>query len=289
MKSTFLYFGLILSLASLNGCENKDIDASLEIQKIEEEYAKVETAGSIEEISGYLQEAKENLEKYTSRSQSAKDVSGAGYDVGVIPSDNICPLYSEMVIVYLDNENNNPNSFQSGWTGNWEMTSQKNSYIKFCKVDGRLFSNVQGRFGLLKLGVNNPTGYNLVHTLRMDNQDSGTTTIYTTAADAAPNYVDGNRNFTGYFIEFENGDKSGLFPDLGFSYGVLGKASGNPLALASGTHYTDDEDNGCTTGESFAPSPPGAYYPIAFDIIRPSTGSGIQAKGTEFRLIKVRN
>ncbi len=275
---------LFAVLAFVSGCKNGELDPSSEVSEIASSYKKIETRASNEEIDKQLLRGKEHLEKYTSRYHSARDVSGAGYDVGVVPETSSCPLSSEMVGFYIDNENTGNNTRTNGWKGAWTTETGGDSYLRFCKIDGRLFNNMQGTFGVLKLGPNNPTGFQEVRLLSMDNQDSGWTSIPTGASNAAPNWVDGD-NLRLHFTQFKiaSGATPTAFPNLGFSYGVMGWTA---LALETGQYYTDDEDHNNATSEKIVEGTSGNLV-ISYEFVRINNTSW-EVAGTNFRLSKVK-
>ncbi len=274
---------LLAALTFIASCKDGELDPSSEVSEIESSYEKIETRASREEIDEQLARGRQHLEKYTSRYRSARDVSGAGYDVGVVPATNSCPLSSEMVGFYIDNENKNNNTRTNGWKGAWTTETGGDSYLRFCKIDGRLLNNMQGTFGVLKLGPNNPSGFREVLLLSMDNQDSGWTSIPTGAANAAPNWVDGD-NLRLYFTNFKiaDGATPTAFPNLGFSYGVMGWTQ---LALETGQYYTDDEDDGNETDEELVEGTHSNQV-IPFDLVYNTTLTEVY--GTNFRLSKVK-
>ncbi len=285
MKTTYNCLPLALGIALLlSSCNGGDLEPSSEIEKISNSYQKIETGASKEEIDAVVKSGKEHMERYTSRYRSLRDVSGAGYDVGVVPTSVSCPLNSEMVVFFIDNENDGANTRTNGFKGAWEITGSKDSYLRFCKVDGRVFNNMQGTFAVLKLGPNNPTGFRAVSMLLMDNQDSGSTSIPSGASNVSPNYVDGD-NLRLVFTNFKlaDGATPTAFPNLGFSYGVMGWTQ---LSLENGQYYTDDEDHNNETTEALLEGT-GAGQWIPYDLVR-INNSSFEVAGTNFRLSKVK-
>lgn len=174
----------------------------------------------------------------------------SGYDVGVVPTDGVCPAFipTETVWFFMDCQDGSPSI--TGWdtayplyrpTG-WQVDQNKNVKLTFCRVDGRLFrttGSTYANFAVLRLGANVPAsgpGFTVSTIQRdFDNEDNNNTN--NRGGDIAPN--GSNSNTSLLFYRFQG--TTGGFPNLGFSYGVLGGGE-IPQPAYTGRLTTDDED-----------------------------------------------
>lgn len=275
MKRRLTNYGLLgaaLAALSLNACKNSEnqiepTSASKEFKKIETAYyagmEKHETVGGkkglqtiadqslIDEI---IRKGADNYVNFNARYSSARDISG-GYDVGVIPTGQGCPLSSEMIRLFVDNEDGGSNTVENDqpgntWNSSWQVVPDGNSEIFFCKIDGRLLNNSGGKFSVLKLGNLKPANVSSVNFLYLDCEDDGGTTRFMgygsindaqSAQISLPNVVDGAKNLYLYWYVYNNASGTGAFPDVSFEYGVLGDPAN---AIASSQFRMDDEDSG---------------------------------------------
>ncbi len=318
--------GIALSCTIFFGCdkplgsEDSDVaSVSKAMEKIEtayyeggdkvesvENYDKAETGSSFNTIAKSMKLSEEQYIKFNSRYKSARDISG-GYDVGVIPTNQGCPLNSELVKIYLDNDDGNSKTSESGsWNSSWQVLGNaKNTHMYFCKADGRLFSNSGGTFSVLKLGWNKPDNVQSLTNLFIDCEDTGGQSKFEPGfSDGAPNYFS-NQNLMSYWYVFNNYNSTNAFPDLGMQYGVLGTPANE---ISSSIFYTDDEDNangnwiqstevvgGGSTGTGSQIGAVGMYFemgqsaaPYFFGAQFMGNWGGYSAQGTKFRLARVK-
>ena len=156
-------------------------------------------------------------------------------DIGVIPDTN-CPANSESIRIYMDDEDDRNASRREGWVG----ATQGSTQFRFCRVNGDNFKPLSNNedYAVLKLSDSCPNN-SIEFNRYFDNEDDRNANNFT--GNIYPNIV--NRNTNLKFCYFE-GASYGMdaFPDIGVEYGVF--ASKNfSKSLASGTIYTDDEDD----------------------------------------------
>lgn len=197
-------------------------------------------------------EITESLRDYEERYRIATTLFD-GFDVGVIPSVNGCPTWSEKITIYMDCEDgdeathweDNPNISSDNYRGSWSVTSAGNLKMIYCRVDGRMFTEMVANnptctyapAAVLRLGTNFlGTG---IYQRVFDNEDNSNGNY--SIGDIAPNVS--NSNTTLYFVDLTDlgGPKSCVaqdYPDFGFSYGVL-----SATGLQWGWLKIDDEDS----------------------------------------------
>ena len=240
-------------------------DAALEpiIEKIETAYLagceKEEHAYQAEDETTASKEMQEAVRarllnyqrSFESRYKVTRNLS-EGYPVGVIPAIDACPAGSEKVKIFMDNQDNG-NTTGSGWTGSWSIDGNGNTGHTFCVVYGAAFRfmtfNAPTEYLLLRLG-NNKTVYMepRVWNVYIDNEDNNNKNALL-EGDFSPNVISKNgTNFQFWAIAGKNTpgpNQDAQFPDLGFSYGVLGTFTlpvvGGQAGM--GTLKTDDENN----------------------------------------------
>lgn len=188
---------------------------------------------------------------FESRYKVTRNLS-EGYPVGVIPAVDACPAGSEKVKIFMDNQDNG-NTTSSGWTGSWSIDGNGNTGHTFCVVYGAAFRfmtfNAPTEYLLLRLG-NNKTAYMepRVWNVYIDNEDNNNKNALL-AGDFSPNVINKNgTNFQFWAIAGKSTpgpNQESQFPDLGFSYGVLGTFTSPVVggAAGMGTLKTDDENN----------------------------------------------
>lgn len=170
------------------------------------------------------------------------------YDVGIIPGVNGCPSGSELLSIYLDDEDNNANS-SIGWVG--ATVQDLNTEFKICRVDGTQFPVIlHAPYAVLQLGTACPNGATIFsrkfsnEKFKNNNHASGNSGI-------SPNYVNKNQaNAQLSFCMFSGepfpgqmfGNGNTQFPALGVEYGVFA-ANDFPGILDSGSIHIDDEDD----------------------------------------------
>ena len=167
------------------------------------------------------------------------------YSVGVIP-DHIakCPL-SNLISIYMDDEDSGNANSHSGWIGATESTN--NTIFHFCRVDGNslspapLLANKSSRYSVLRLSNECPEG-SLTEQRYFDNQDGGNNNWF--RGDISPNVSDRNTrlNFCTYYSNSATSSIMKSFPEFGFPYGVIAPSNFS-LGKQAGWIYTDDEDN----------------------------------------------
>lgn len=220
---------------------------------------------------------------------SSGDISGVeqmygeSTDVGVLPNTAGCPTDSELITIYMDDEDSNNKSSSSGWTG--ASSSGSNTKLKFCRVRGEDFkplstsTSTARSYAVLMLGSSCPNGSTEL-SRKFDNEDSNNNNWWTAedSSDIAPNSQ--GSNTTLHFCLFTSGSSTmSSFPDLGISYGVLAPSSFSPTyALSTGSIHTDDEDDDNNNGYTV----PSSVSSIAKSIV--SSGSN-----TNLYLAKVHN
>lgn len=171
------------------------------------------------------------------------------YDVGIIPGANGCPSGSELLSIYLDDEDDNANS-SSGWVG--ATVQDLNTEFKICRVDGTQFPVIlHAPYAVLQLGTACPNGAT-IFTRKFDNENFKNNDH--SSGGISPNYVNKTQSnaqlsfcmFSGEPFPgqmFGNGNTQ--FPALGVEYGVFA-ANDFPGILDSGSIHIDDEDEGNT-------------------------------------------
>jgi hypothetical protein len=187
------------------------------------------------------------------------------YDVGVIAGSTTCGAGVSSIVVKLDNENNNPMSMALGWTGANYVDAIGNTFLHFCRADGRRFAPLIDDTGgaqaaydyaVLKLGTHCPNGSTEFGRF-FDNQDNDFGSNPDTAVlagNVAPSYVDGHKNFMmrlcifryagiGVPVMQQLPPAQNQFPALGYSYGVFAGDTFVGSALPKGLLVTDDEDH----------------------------------------------
>jgi hypothetical protein len=176
------------------------------------------------------------------------------FDIGVIPATRSCPVNSEAIVIFMDDEDNQNANGRGGWTG--AIISDRNISFFFCRIDGQLFrplttqfTATQDHYAVLKLGAACPN--NSVDFARgFDNEDNNNNN--SSFGNIAPNIS--NSNTTLRFCLFRSDAITmSAFPALGFSYGVFASSSFS-RRLASGFVNTDDEDTGNANSYSADPA-----------------------------------
>ncbi len=165
--------------------------------------------------------------------------------IGIIPQKRTCPIndsgLSELITIYMDDEDSANESRNSGWIG--AISQKNNTKFHFCKVDGKKFKslNTYDDYAVLKLGKQCPNGSK--HFIRVfDNEDNQNANY--SIGNIYPNIS--NRDTTLHFCLFK-GKGSGLsntmssFPTLGIKYGLFAPSNFSK-AIDKGYIHTDDED-----------------------------------------------
>jgi hypothetical protein len=172
------------------------------------------------------------------------------YDVGIIAGAYGCPLNSESIIVYLDNEDDRNANSSSGWIG--AIKQNRNTTFKFCRVNGQLFPQMPNvPYAVLQLGTCPQNAVSIMRTFN-DEDDWNEDTHSTSAGGSinpnlqyAPSFT--TLKFCMFLPYTPTFTATPNFPDLGVEYGVL--APGNlPVNYGAGTLHTDDEDRNNENG-----------------------------------------
>lgn len=164
------------------------------------------------------------------------------YDVGVIPNIAGVCLGGEAIEFLMDNEDDGNHSewILSDYRGSWVLGSGQtyggNIRMRFCRVDGRLFSSNEGQMTLLRLGSVPPSTSAVALARRFDNEDKNN--INSTSGNISPSANTGNT--TMHFWAWTSPMGAGINPSLGFGYGVIGNWSYNNHP--GGSVITDDEN-----------------------------------------------
>lgn len=170
-----------------------------------------------------------------------KPVKAGTFDIGIIPETESCPTGSELIRIFMDDEDTRNRNSRSGWIG--ATISNRNTTFIFCRVDGSAFTSMPGAYVVLLLSGQCPAGAS-PFTRRFDNQDgSNTNEVWTSMGGGIyPSTSDSNYTTLVFCSMPATAGSTGTFPDLGISYGVF--AAGDfPSALATGWFHTDDEDD----------------------------------------------
>jgi hypothetical protein len=167
--------------------------------------------------------------------------------VGVVRGPSGCgnlPAYD----VFFDNEDNRNANNRGGWIG--ATVSNKNTLLRLCGVDGRVFSPAAAQgasFALVSLAKTCPDGFTRFDRFH-DNEDNRPASWDTAPSGSATYTVQPEKNTNMAFCVAtgtSQGVPNSAFPSLGVSYGVFGgrtAAVAAPWALDRGFIYLDDED-----------------------------------------------
>jgi hypothetical protein len=160
------------------------------------------------------------------------------YDVGVIPNViGACGGNEQLTLRFDDEDSGNHSEWINyQYKGAWTLAGGNyggNTYLRFCRVDGRMFGTNEGYMTVLRLGSVPPTTSAIALARRFDNEDKNN--INSVTGDIAPSVNTGN--FTLHFWSMVN--PTGPNPYPGFGYGVIGtNYGGHPR----GVLLTDDEN-----------------------------------------------
>jgi hypothetical protein len=153
--------------------------------------------------------------------------------VGVIPNAEHCPRGYPEVLIKMDLEDDDNDSFIHGWAGGFRLDPQGNVYMVFCKVPGSEFrpladptSELWDRYpgtslnyAVLRMSESCPYG-SYPFSRYFDNEDNDNGNYY--RGNISPNAQNTNTTLEFcLFLEEDFASKMGVFPDFGFSYGVL--------------------------------------------------------------------
>ncbi|ACT95838.1 hypothetical protein Dfer_4637 [Dyadobacter fermentans DSM 18053] len=239
----------LLPASSIEKIETSYIEGC---QKVERGYFNEEETSASAEM---MEEVRSKLLSYQKsfelRYKVARNLS-EGYPVGVIPAVDACQVGSERVKFFMDNQDSG-NTLSTGWTGSWSIDGNGNTWHTFCVVYGAAFRfmtfNAPTEYLLLRLG-NNKTIYMepRVWNVYIDNEDNNNKNVLADG-DFNPNLINKNgTNLQFWAISGKNTpgqNQDSQFPDMGFSYGVLGTFSSPVLGGAAGIGQlkTDDENS----------------------------------------------
>jgi hypothetical protein len=192
-----------------------------------------------------------NVKRYS----SARTIFN-GYDVGVIPEGASCPLWSEFIRFFMDNEDESPSTTGAYWVGAWLVNdSHRNTHAIFCRVDGRLLPE-NARYSVLALGNQRADAFEGTSEMYIDNED-GSNANYS-EGDIYPNISTSNTIlYIHSSIENVTATPS-AFPDFGFRYAVFSGSISNPIAY--GYAITDDQNGGNVNHISYESGQTGIAY-----------------------------
>jgi hypothetical protein len=179
---------------------------------------------------------------------SNMQAAGGVYDVGVIPETEHCPAGSELIAIYMDDEDSKNADHISGWTGSITQPGGRNTRFVFCRINGLKFSAGFQPYAVLSLASQCPPGsvkfQRKFENECSDNRNDHSGNIWpnqsTSSSDCDSTYSYTNLNFCLFQVDPYAGDP--YFPDFGPAYGVFA-ASNFHGALATGNLHTDDEDD----------------------------------------------
>jgi len=246
----FLTFIFIITLFFLISCE-KDQENIETLNYLTEEIGKIETSykegdikienindgNKIENDADFSLKDKIRNELEASYSKTHTFLKSGSNTVGVFKSGS-CGSWP-VLDIFMDCEDNNPQTSTSGWIGDSYRDGNKNVHFQFCVVNNAYFEHTNIDFAVVNLTANLPWGVSRIARY-FDNEDKNNTNSVT---------YNGNR-YSGLFGDCWFGGNTRLsfyyypkttyqrpFPSLGISYGVLGRFGSN-----QGSIYTDDED-----------------------------------------------
>jgi hypothetical protein len=175
-------------------------------------------------------------------SLSATKKTAQTFDVGVIPGANGCPANSELITIYMDDEDDHNANGDDGWIG--ATVQGGNTGFKFCRVDGTTLPIISGAaYAVIQLDTTCPKSAAAVFSRKFSNEKHKNRNSWSGSID--PNYT--NKTQANSQLVFclmsDVFNTNGItkFPNLGVEYGVFA-ASDFPEALASGYIHIDDED-----------------------------------------------
>lgn len=188
-------------------------------------------------------------------------------DVGVLAGGPLCAGGSAPLELFFDNEDTkSPGGLDyltgyAGWLGASSVDGNKNTHLRFCRVDGRRLKPLIDvgtaagpqypfDYAVLKLGERCPVD-SAEFGRFVDNEDNNP--ISSASGDVAPNYLDGNKNTMMRFCLFrfsntgggamqQTPESSNQFPVFGFPYGVFAAENFMGSTYQTGFIDMDDED-----------------------------------------------
>jgi len=171
--------------------------------------------------------------------------TGSLHDVGIIPGKDGCPAGSELIEIYMDDEDDDNADSRSGWIGAIEQ--DRNTRFKFCRVDGDRFTSVlYSGFAVLQLSTTCPSGSaSYQRTFENERNHNANTNSSSFGYGISPNWQYGN--FTQLSVCLFNGLSvppypGTWFPDFGVEYGVFASQATLAGAPTYGSLHIDDED-----------------------------------------------
>lgn len=262
MKIKYVSYAILfLLLVAIGSCKKENSDEytegnntnlSTEISKIETSYkegdikienklqpgdTKIETSASAETKEKIRFELEKSVSKQTTYLKSGSNV------VGVIANGS-CGQYSTLEIK-MDCEDRNFNSSSSGWIGDCSVLGDGNVVLKFCMVYNAFFERMfQMDYAVLDMSTRSmPNGLDEI-TRYFDNEDKNNINYSKINGVLLPlsqfgQTIIGTSNTRLGFYYYKSYTSGGNFPNLGISYGVLGR-----FGSYQGSIYTDDEDDG---------------------------------------------
>jgi hypothetical protein len=216
------------------------------IQKIENSFkagnVKVETmyVDGCDKVEYEASETiKSEIQKKLAQSYTKTAVlKNGGHRVGVFKSGS-CGSYATLV-VYMDSEDKNCASNHSGWHGESGLRDQGNISLSFCVVDATYFGKTGADYALLNLSSSNSWGVANGIMRYIDNEDdkNRNQTLFNGANISGwmgTSWFGNNTRLQFYYYKQYGSVRN--FPNLGISYGTLGR-----YGSYQGSIYSDDED-----------------------------------------------
>jgi hypothetical protein len=174
-------------------------------------------------------------------------------DVGIIPHGTSCPTSTSLGIAYMDTEDDNGQTSSTGWKGSWSVGATSGVTMRVCRVPGATFKplttdpNAVHRFyAVLQMGETCPA-QSVPFTRTFDNEDDGNNSGVLSGSDMAPSTF-GSSSAVRFCLFRNAASAAETMPDFpflysGMEYGIFAKSSAPPFVLATGSVYTDDEDD----------------------------------------------
>jgi hypothetical protein len=258
-KFTAILFVSCLALLFLLGCQKEDqveINQTDEVNSITDDIQKIETRyqeGSIKyegpgvqgdpKIETDLpQNIKEKIRFELEKSFSKQNayVKNSGNLVAVF-KNGTCGSYPELQI-NMDEEDTNAGSYYNEWTGDSYVTvSDYNVVLNLCVVDNVYFERTTNDYAILNLSSTIPEGVSRIVRF-FDNEDTNNGNFTLLNGSSYSGWYgdcqfEGNTRLSFFYYPSSTFN---AFPNLGISYGVLGRFGESE---DKGFIFCDDEDS----------------------------------------------